>query len=72
MAWSPYKTKIIDFVSKNPGCSKLDVTTHCTYNYRRNPSKQYYIVNTALRNNWIKGFFRGGRYYLYINENLNG
>lgn len=51
MAWSPYKDQIIEFVSENPGCCKYDVAVAVTY--RRNPSKSYHIVNTAIKNKWI-------------------
>ena len=51
MAWSPYKNQIIEFVRENPGCCKYDVAVAVTY--RRNPSKSYHIVNTALKNKWI-------------------
>lgn len=56
----------MEFVKNNPGCSKLDVAKHCTYNCLRNPSKQYYIVNTAIKNGWIRATFKSGRYYLYL------
>lgn len=68
MAWSPYKDTIIDYVSRHPGCSKMDVAMHVTWNRQRNPSKQYYIVNTAIRNNWIIAEKEGGRYFLYTPE----
>lgn len=66
MAWSPYKDSIINFVLQNPGCSKYDVARYCTRNSRRCPSKQYYIVNTALRNKWIVSERVGNRYKLYV------
>lgn len=65
MAWSPYKDRIVSYVKNNPGCSKWDIASLCTRCSRRNPSKQYYIVNTALRNGWIEGYFSGGRWHLY-------
>lgn len=66
MAWSPFKDSVIQFVSRNPGCSKMDVARYCTSNPRRNPSRQYYIVNTALRNGWIVGVWNSGRWKLYV------
>lgn len=65
MAWSPYKNKVIDFVTRHPGCTKMDVAKAVTRSPRCPPSKQYYIVNTALRNGWIAGTFSSGRWHLY-------
>ena len=70
MAWSPYKDSVIGFVSRNPGCCKWEVASYCTRHPQRCPSKQYYIVNTAIRNGWITAEYRGGRYYLFIPETL--
>jgi len=66
MSWSPYKETVVGYVSRNPGCSKWDVASHCTHNSQRNPSKQYYIVNTALKNGWIAGRQIGRQYRLYV------
>lgn len=66
MSWSPYKDTVIAFVERNPGCSKWDVASHCTRSSRRCPSKQYYIVNTAMRNGWIVGRQVGRAYRLYV------
>jgi len=44
----------------------MDVAAHCTHSPRRNPAKQYYIVDTALGNGWIAGELRGRQYRLYI------
>lgn len=68
MAWSPYKERIINFVRANPGCCKYDVARRCTRSYGRNPSKQYYIVNTALRHGWIVAHKVGNRYSLHVPE----
>ena len=68
MAWSPYKDRIINYVENNQGCSKWDIASLCTRSARRCPSKQYYIVNTALNNGWIEGHFSGGRWHLYTPE----
>ena len=67
MAHSPYKAKIVEYVAKHPGCSKMDVARHITYS--RNPAKSYAPVNTAIANGWIvatKG--KGGAYELWIPE----
>ena len=66
MAYSPYRDKIIAFVAAHPGCSKWDVARHCTRNPQRCPSKQYYLVNTALRNGWIVGSMSGRQYRLFV------
>jgi hypothetical protein len=67
MAWSPYKYTVIDYVRRNPGCCKYDVARHVAR--RCNPSKLYYIVNTAIRNGWIvSGGRNGNRYELYPSE----
>ena len=66
MSWSPYKDMIVAYVAAHPGCSKWDVAAHCTYSAQRDPSKQYYLVNTALRNGWIAGEQRGRQYRLYV------
>lgn len=64
MAWSPYKERVISFVRNNPGCCKYDVAAYCTKNPLRRPNKQYYIVDTAIRNGWIKATRKGNRYSL--------
>ena len=67
MAWSPYKETVINYVRNHPGCCKFDVAARCTYNGRRCPSKQYYIVNTAIKNGWIVALSgKGGAYALYV------
>lgn len=65
MGWSKYKNMVINYVSNHPGCCKYDVAKFCTRNPLRNPSKQYYIVNTAIKNKWISFIFCGNRYKLY-------
>jgi hypothetical protein len=57
---------IIHYVAEHPGCSKWDVAAHCTRDPRRDPSKQYALVNTALRNGWIAGKLYGRQYRLYV------
>jgi len=64
-AWSPYRDIVVSYVRSHPGCCKLDVARHVTRDPRRTPSKQYYIVETALRHGWIVGIYAGGRYLLY-------
>jgi hypothetical protein len=71
MVWSPYKDRIIAYVAAHPGCCKCDVAAACTHNRQRNPSKQYYLVNTALRNGWIVGIWRKNRWALFTNEDFN-
>ena len=66
MAWSPYKNMVIDYVKSHPGCSKWDVAQYCTRSCLRNPSRQYYIVNTAIRNDWIEAEWAGNKYKLYV------
>lgn len=70
MAWSPYKEHVINYVADHPGCSKWDVACRVTWKHGRCPSKQYYIVNTAIRNGWIVAFWVGNRYELYIPEDV--
>lgn len=66
MAWSPYKQMVIDYVAANPGCCKFDVARRVTRSSRRDPSKQYYIVNTAIRNGWIAATWAGNRWKLTV------
>ena len=66
--YAPYKDRIIAFVESHPGCCKMDVAKYCTYNRLRDPSKQYYLVNTAIKYGWIRAEFKRGRYYLYPAE----
>lgn len=70
MAWSPYKDTVINFVRRFPGCSKMDVARHCTTHPLRKPGKQYYIVNTALRNGWIVGVWKGHRWSLHVPDKV--
>jgi hypothetical protein len=65
-AWSPYRDTVVAYVRSHPGCCKLDVARHVTRDPRRNPSKQYYVVETAIRNGWIVAYYTGGRYLLYV------
>ena len=63
--FTPYKNLIIDFVQRNPGCTKMDVARIVTRNPRRSPSKQYDVVNTAIKYGWIKAAkLSSGRYSL--------
>lgn len=32
----------------------------------RNPSKQYYIIDTAIGNGWIKAIYSSGKYKLNV------
>lgn len=66
MSWSPYKNTVIDFVRAHPGCTKYAVAARCAQSSRRSPGKQYYIVNTAIRNGWIvdRGLPSASRLYL--------
>lgn len=66
MGYSPYKNMVIDYVEQHPGCTKWDVAKYCTLSPRRCPSKQYYIVNTAIRNGWIRAVWKGNRWALYV------
>jgi hypothetical protein len=66
VAWSPYKDAVVNYVRQHPGCCKLDVARFVTHNPQRNPSKQYDIVNTAIRHGWIKAVRRGVRWSLYV------
>ena len=66
MAWSPYKNRVIEFVRENPGCCKMDVANCCTRSWRRDPSRQYHIVNTAIRNGWIRAVKHSDRYELFV------
>jgi hypothetical protein len=68
MSWSPYKDSVISYVKNHPGCCKYDVARYVTHNRLRDPSKQYYIVNTAIRNEWIVAKFLGNRYELFVEE----
>jgi hypothetical protein len=68
MAWSPYKDSVVNFVAANPGCTKWAVAQRVTNHPRRHPSKQYYIVNTAIRNGWIRAEWRGNKYALFVPE----
>lgn len=65
-AWSPYKDTVISYVAAHPGCCKWDVAKHVTRDRRRCPSKQYYIVNTAIKHGWIGAQWRGRSYRLYV------
>lgn len=64
--WSPFKSSIISFVRDHPGCCKWDVAAYVTRSPRRCPSRQYYIVNTALRNGWIEAKWAGNRWCLTV------
>lgn len=58
--------RIVQYVKNNPGCCKYDCARIATKNPLRNPSKQYYLVNTCIRHNLIKATFKSNRYYLYV------
>lgn len=49
MASSPYTARAVEYVSRNEGCCKFALARHLTNHPRRNPSKQYYLVNTQIR-----------------------
>lgn len=67
-AWSPYKDSVIAYVQRNPGCCKWDVANYVAR--KCNPSKLYYIVNTAIKNKWILAFNHGNRYALFTPEQM--
>lgn len=70
---SPYSGPAVDFVTKNPGCSKMELARYLTYNQQRDPSKQYYLVNTQLRLGNLVAEFSKGKYSLSVNpEIING
>ena len=68
MSYSPYTKKAVSFVKNNPGCSKMDLASHLTYCSMRNPSKQYYLVNTQVRLGNIVALRARGRYFLFTPE----
>jgi hypothetical protein len=68
MAHSPYTARAVEFVKKNPGCSKWELAKHLTYSCLRCPSKQYYLVNTQIRLGNIDAYRNGNRYELYVEE----
>lgn len=53
MPWSPYKDLIIAYVKEHPGCTKMDVARHISYQHKYG-DKMYHAVNTAIRNGWVK------------------
>jgi hypothetical protein len=65
---SPYAYTVVSYVAANPGCSKWDVAAHVTRDSRRCPSKQYYIVNTAIRYGKVVAAKVGGKYSLKVAE----
>lgn len=66
MAYSPYTTAAVAFVRSHPGCCKYELAAHLTRSPRRDPSRQYYLVNTQVRLGNIRAERRGGRYALYV------
>lgn len=62
----PLHLLIVDYVRRNPGCCKYDCARIATRNPLRDPSKQYYLVNTCIRHNLIKAIKKSNRYYLYV------
>lgn len=49
----------------------MDVAKFVTRSARRNPSKQYYIVNTAIRAGWIVAECqKSGNYRLYLSREI--
>ncbi len=63
---SPYSEAAVNFVRLNPGCSKWDLAAHLTRNPLRNPSKQYYLVNTQIRLGNLRAERLSNRYALYV------
>lgn len=66
MPYSPYTEKAVNFVKNHPGCSKYDLARYLTRHPQRDPSKQYYLVNTQIRLGNIKAERKSNRYALYV------
>lgn len=57
---------VLEFVRRNPGCCKFDAAKAGTYSNRRDPSRQYYLVNTLIRQGYLYAELKGNRYELSI------
>jgi len=62
--------RVLNYVSAHPGCCKYMAVKAVTYNPLRDPSKQYYLVNTLIRNGWITATFVKGKYNLHIRSGV--
>ena len=62
--------RVLEYVSQHPGCCKFDAAKAGTRHPLRAASKQYYLVNTLIRNGYIKAVRKTNRYELKIPRGL--
>lgn len=82
-SWKPYNVSpyfrlttshlnVLNYVRDNPGCNKYEAAAAGTRNSRRDPSKQYYLVNTLIRQGYLLAFSgKGSSYALYAAEDYS-
>lgn len=67
---SPYSAAAVEFVKRNPGCSKWALAKYLTRSPLRCPSHQYYLVNTQIRLGNIRAERGRSQYHLYPNVDM--
>lgn len=60
--------KVLYYVQHNPGCNKWHAAKAGTRSALRSPHKQYYLVDTLIRQGYIRAEKRGNQYRLYYWE----
>ena len=67
MTFRPHKAHlpVLDYIKKNPGCTKFAAAKAGTRKISRCPSKQYYLVNTLIKHGYVKAVKLSNRYKLY-------
>ena len=58
--------RVLEYVRQHPGCCKYDAAEAGTRHPLRAASKQYYLVNTLIRNGYIKAVRKTNRYELKV------
>lgn len=56
---------VLDYIKRNPGCTKFAAAKAGTREQTRCPSKQYYLVNTLIKHGYVKAVKLSNRYKLY-------
>lgn len=56
--------RVLRYIAWNPGCPKYHAAKAGTYSSMRNPTRQYYLVNTLIRHGYICATNHGNRYQL--------
>lgn len=59
---------VLDYIKRNPGCTKFAAAKAGTRKPTRCPSLQYYLVNTLIKHGYVLAVKLSNRYKLYSSD----